>query len=259
MKKIFACIVALALMLACCSFSVSAAGGPTVEKVTRISDKAILIEFSEDIILDEKRPFVGLRYVNDEDKLQFVNGQPLQYYNFEVSVIDGRTLLVDSTEGIASQMLDFKGQYAFYKDFRLKLCIEEMAPDGVDVYESGGVYNIRSRATGKELEAHYTGNKTLEGCYFDIAVDFNYIGNKNTDTDNMDDPNAEKPVEEEVKVDNNTFIKDDAESASDKVVVIREDINATVLYAALGCAVAAVVGVIAIVVILFVKKGKAGR
>ena len=258
MKKILVCIMALALMLGCCSFSVSAAGGPTVEKVTRISDKAIMIEFSEDIILDETRPFFGLRYVNDENQLQFVNGAPLQYYNFEVSVIDGRTLLMDSTEGIASQMLDFKGQYAFYKDFHLKLCIEEMAPDGVDVYESGGVYNIRSRATGKELEAHYSGPRALEGCYFDIEVDFNYIGTKNTETNNMDDPNVEKPVED-VEVDNNTFIKDDADSASDKVVVIREDVNVTVLYAALGCAAAAVVGMIAIVVILLVKKGKAGR
>ncbi len=259
MKKIVVLLLAFVLMLSCCSFSVSAAGGPTVEKVTRIGEKSLMVEFSEDVVIDGCNPFMGVRYVDDNDKLQFVNGQPLQFYNFNVSVIDGRTILLDSAEGIAKQILDFTGQFAFYKDFHLKFCIEEMEPEGVDVEGDGTIYNIKSRATGLRMAAQYGSANALEGAYFEIEKDYMYVGVDKSDVDNMDDPNATPSTDEEAKpdADNNTFVKDDpAGLASDKVSVIYKEVDTTAMWAALAVSAVSMVGVIAIVVILLVKKAK---
>ncbi len=250
MKKIVTLLAMLVLMLSFCTFSVSAASGPVVEKVTRISEKGIMIEFSEDIIIDGRNPFFGLRFVNDKNELQYVNGQPLQYYNFSASVIDGRTILLTSEEGVASQMLDLKGQYAFYREYHLKLCIEELAPEGVDVQAEDTVYNIKSRATGIRMASEY-GAGGLAGCYYDIVKDYNYFGAGVSTEDNMDDPNTVKPEEPKPEAENHTFVQGDVGTIS----VIHEGNNDNMIWAAMGIAAAAfVVGVIAVVVVLLTKK-----
>lgn len=250
MKKKFALLVLLVLMLSLCSFSVSAKGGPTVEKVTRISDKGILVEFSEDVVMEEKKPFFGLRLLDENGSLLYINGSPAQFYAFDVSVIDGKTLFVTSEQGVCSQMLDYRGVYAFYKDFKLVFCIEELIPEGVSALDDGTIYNIKSRETGERLVALYGGGNALEGGYFEIETDYNYYGKDDAETDNMD----ENPADEDVQtnVDNNTFVQGD--SLSDQAVsVIHKGENEQITWIALGVAAVDFVGIIAVLVIVLVK------
>lgn len=90
MKKKFVFFVLLVLMLSMCAFSVSAQSGPVVEKVVRISDTGLMVEFSEDVIIDGRNPFLpGVRLLVRNSNLVYVDGSPKQFYNFDFSVIDG--------------------------------------------------------------------------------------------------------------------------------------------------------------------------
>lgn len=256
MKKIFILIAVLVLMLSCCSFSVSAASAPTVEKVTRISEGAIMVEFSEDVVIDGRNPFIGVRVLDANGSLLYVDGAPKQFYNFDFSVIDGRTILLTTEDGYGRKMMSKTGEFAFYRDCTVMFCIEELFPEGVNARGDGTVYNIKSRETGLRLASHYGGANALDGCYFAIETDYNYIGTNNTDVDNMDDPNVEKPADEQVTVDNNTFIDGDIESIS----VIHEGGDDNIKWIALGVAAVDAVGILAVLVILLVKnKSKKAR
>ncbi len=257
MKKKLIFFVVLVLMLTFGSFSVSAAGGPTVSKVTRISESGILIEFSEDVVIDEgKNPFFGIRMLDDEGNMLFVNGGAAQFYNFDVNIIDGKTILLSAEEGILKNMLDQTGTYAFYRDFHVRLCIEEMFEDNDSAKGDGTVYNIKSRATGQRLVAHYGGPNAFDGCYCVIEKNYNYYGVGGSDHEDMDDPNVEKPADDEVSAntDNNTFIPGDATDGT--VSVIHEGGNEDIMWIALGVAAIDFVGILAIIIVLLAKKKK---
>lgn len=258
MKKKFIFFVVLVLMLTCGSFSVSAAGGPTVEKVTRISDGGIMVEFSEDVVIDSKNPFIGLRLLTDSGDLFYINGAPAQFYSIDVSVIDGKTLFLTSEQGVFKQMLDFTGTYAFYKDYHLRLCIEEMVPDdATNAKGDGTIYNIKSRATGERLVATYGGPNANDGGYYVIEKDYNYFGTGTSSSDNMDDPDANTSVNDESQTETNpnVFIKDDTEASSDNMVsVIHDGGNDNITWIALGIAAVDLVGILVILVILLSKK-----
>ena len=253
MKKKFILFAVLVLMLSFCSFSVSAKGGPTVEKVTRISESGILVEFSEDVVIDTKNPFFGIRLLDDTGSLLYVNGGPAQFYSLDVSVVDGKTLLLTSEQGVFKQMLEYRGTYAFYKDFHLRFCIEEMIPEGVEARGDGTVYNIKSRATGERLVATYGGPNAYDGCYCEIETDYDYLGAGGSSSDNMDDPNAEPSTDKDTQAntDDHTFITDELGEGS--VSVIHEGGNENITWIALGVAAVDFVGIVAILVIILVK------
>lgn len=263
MKKKFMLLLVLVLMLTLGSFSASAESGLTVEKVTRISDGGILVEFSEDVVIEDKNPFIGLRLLQDNGEMLYLNGAPAQFYSIDVSVIDGKTLFLTSEQGVFRQMLDYTGTYAFYKDFHLRLCIEEMVPDGVNAKGDGTVYNIKSRATGERLTATYGGPNANDGSYYVIEKDYNYFGSGTSSTDNMDDPDAQPSADEQAPTDTNpnVFIKDDTQTSSDTTVsVIHEGGNDDITWIALGIAAVDLVGILVIFVILLArnKKSKQG-
>lgn len=250
MKKKFILLMILVLMLSCCSFSVSAANGPTVEKVTRISESAILLEFSEDVVIEDKKPFFGIRLLDDTGSLLYINGAPAQFYSMDLSVVDGKSLLLTSEQGVFKQMLEYRGTYAFYKDFHLRFCIEEMVPEGVDAQGDGTVYNIKSRATGQRLVATYGGPNANDGCYLEIETNYNYYGAGDAATDNMDDPDA--PVEQGTQANtDNTFITGELDESP--VSVIHEGGTDNVTWIALGVAAVDAVGILAILVLILVK------
>ena len=89
MKKKFEFFVLVVLMLSMCAFSVSAQSGPVVENVVRISDTGLMVEFSEDVIIDGRNPFFGVRLLDKNGNLVYVDGSPKHFYNFDFSVIDG--------------------------------------------------------------------------------------------------------------------------------------------------------------------------
>ncbi len=252
MKKKFILFVVLVLMLSCCSFSVSAASGPTVEKVTRISEGALMIEFSEDIIIEGRNPFVGVRVLDANGSLLYVDGAPKQFYNFDFSVVDGRTILLTTEDGYGRKMMSKTGEFAFYRDCTVMFCIEELFPEGVNARGDGTVYNIKSRETGLRLASHYGGSNALDGCYFAIEEDYTYIGTDNSDIDNMDDPNAEKPADDtQANTDNNTFITD--ELSGDKVSVIHQGGNEKITWIALGVGAVDFVGILAVLAVILLK------
>ena len=254
MKKTVIFFTVLVLILTLGTFSVSAQSGPVVEKVTRIAEGAIMVEFSEDVVIDGKNPFFGIRLLEKNGSLLYINGSPAQFYAFDVSVIDGKTILLSSEQGVIRQMLDYRGTYAFYKDFELRLCIEELFPEGVNARGDGTVYNIKSRATGERLASHYGGANAYDGCYYEIETDYTYLGSDKSEIDNMDDPDAVNPDEEKAEAENNTFIKDEEGAVGeDAVTVIHNSGNEKITWIALGIGAVDLVGILAILVILLVK------
>ena len=252
MKKKFVFFVLLVLMLSMCSFSVSAQGGPTVERVVRISETGLMVEFSEDVIIDGRNPFCGVRLLDNKGNLVYVDGAPKQFYNFDFSVIDGRTILLTTTDGYGKKMMSGTGEFAFYTDCQIMFCIEELFPEGVNARGDGTVYNIKSRETGLRMESQYGGENAYDGCYYPIEEDYNYIGTDKSDFDNMDDPDAETPTgDTQVNVENNTFVTDDLNESS--VSVVYRGGNENITWIALGVGVVNLLGILAIVIILLVK------
>lgn len=252
MKKKFVFFVLLVLMLSMCAFSVSAQSGPVVEKVVRISDTGLMVEFSEDVIIDGRNPFCGVRLLDKNGNLVYVDGSPKQFYNFDFSVIDGRTILLTTTDGYGKKMMSGTGEFAFYTDCSIMFCIEELFPEGVNARGDGTVYNIKSRETGLRMESQYGGENAYDGCYYPIEKDYNYIGTDRSDFDNMDDPNAEKPSEDtQVNAENNTFVTDDLNES--EVSVIHKESNENITWIALGIGVVDLVGIFAIVILLLVR------
>lgn len=253
MKKKFILFMVLVLMLSFCSFSVSAASGPTVEKVTRISEGGIMVEFSEDVVIDGKNPFFGVRVLDANGALLYVDGAPKQFYKFDVSVVDGRTILLTTEDGYGRKMMSKTGEFAFYRDCTVMFCIEELFPEGVNARGDGTVYNIKSRSTGLRLASHYGGANALDGCYYEIVEDYTYLGSGKSEIDNMDDPNAETSTDEDAQAntDNNTFITDELGDSS--VSVIHDGGNENITWIALGVGAVDFVGILAILVIILIK------
>ncbi len=254
MKKKIIIILALVLMLTLGSFAVSAEGGPTVERVLRVGEREIVVEFSEPVEIDGRNPFFGIRLVDGANNLQFINGAPAQFYNWQSSFLDDKTLYLKTEEGVASQMMNLEGAYAQYADYEVKFCIEELFPEGVTAYDDGTIYNIKSKESGERLGAGYGGPGAYNGTYFIIEEDYSYLGGSATaNTDNT--ATEEAPAEDKTEADSATFTESATGPSSDKVVsVIHEEGNSTIQWIALGLAAVDFVGIVVILVILLAKK-----
>ena len=252
MKK-FVILMVIVLTFVFGAFAVSAEGGPEVVRVIRVAERQLVIEFSEPVEIDGRNPFFGIRMVDAGNNMQFINGAPAQFYNWQMEFLDDKTMLLKTEEGVASQMIDFEGAYAQYNDYEIKFCIEELFPEGVTAYDDGTVYNIIGKDSGLRLVAAYGGPGAYNGSYYTIEEDYNYFGSANTATENTEEPSEdeEAPAEQ----DDSAFTATTEAPVSDKVVsVIHEEGNSTIQWVALGLAAVDFVGIIVILFVLFAKK-----
>ena len=254
MKKKFVLIIALILMFTLGSFAVSAEGGPTVERVLRVGEREIVVEFSEPVEIDGRNPFFGIRLVDGANNLQFINGAPAQFYNWQSSFLDEKTLYLKTEEGVASQMMNFDGAYAQYAEYECKFCIEELFPEGVTAYDDGTIYNIKSKESGERLIASYGGPGAYNGTYVVMEEDYSYLGSSASATETKE-PETEDAPAEEVVTEDATFTESTTGPSSDKVVsVIHEEGDSTIQWVALGLAAVDFVGIVIILVVLLLKK-----
>lgn len=150
----------------------------TLVSATIISGNEIILKFSDPVEIGYA-PFLGLRIMDENMKMVFNNGSPVQIYQgtweFTDDVHD--TIKWTSKDWILEDMLNLRGEWAKYKDlgYQTYFCIEELQDkEGKEIDTKGNGYidNV-VKADGKMLTASMkTFGEGYDGLYITVTEDY---------------------------------------------------------------------------------------
>ena len=134
-----------------------------------INSTQIKIVFSQ-AIETQGAMFKAVRYVDRNLNLQWVNGQPLQFWEFELSKTEGNTMIYtwNRTDKSLKDVITMKG----YENagYYLTWCFEGLPGNGIKNPKPGYVDNIKAKGGTKLLGANkYNAGGVYDGCYAQIT------------------------------------------------------------------------------------------
>ena len=134
-----------------------------------INSSQIKIVFSQSIET-QGAMFKAVRYVDRNLNLQWVNGQPLQFWEFDLTKSEGNTMIYtwNRTDKSLKDVITMKG----YENagYYLTWCFEGLPGNGINNPKPGYVDNIKAKGGTKLLGANkYHAGGVFDGCYAPIT------------------------------------------------------------------------------------------
>ncbi len=145
-----------------------------LKSAVQTGEKVITLTFSQPVTFDGN-PYMGIRFVDDKNGLQYEDGQPLQYQGKWEYGNEEKTVLIWTATygGGVSAIVNREGKFANYPNYKIMFCIEEIPADKEkgDV-EDGTIHNIFTDG-GVRLYANSIGRgKHYDGLYVPITVEY---------------------------------------------------------------------------------------
>ncbi len=236
-----------------------------LKSVTLINSKQLALEFNKPVQVDEKLPYIGIRYVNADLALQYEGKSPLQYQGKWAYGNKEKTVLIitETFGGSYEAVVKQTDNYSKHAAYDVMFCIEEIPADTkVGDVEDGTIHNIFTDGNIRLHANKVAGGGGWDGLYMPITVNFDYkipgtLIASAIEKDKTDKKPDKKPVEENAdeEVSEEVVMPEAAWPTSGKLFLANHNDTASKLpLVAVGIAVASLVSVIASLVVVVSRK-----